>query len=58
MTRYPRKTNPGVRDGIVQKKHRTERSPHNVNYGEGYAEKYAIEYSDQIWATYLETFGW
>ena len=32
MTRYPRRTNPGVRDGVVQKKHRTELSAHYKNY--------------------------
>lgn len=32
MVRYPRKTNPGVRDGTVQKKNRTDLSPHYRNY--------------------------
>ncbi|MCA8944343.1 MAG: hypothetical protein KDB80_17390 [Planctomycetes bacterium] len=32
MVQYPRKTNPGVRDGTVQKKHRTDDSPHYRNY--------------------------
>ncbi len=32
MRQYPRRTNPGVRNGEVQKKNRTDLSPHYNNY--------------------------